>query len=969
MGIRRRRKKLTNLISNMDRRIRSVEFKKTAYGITTTTEEKSSNEEVGGNEPPGSVYSPTLPNPWTRVKRAYFHPSNVIAGDRFEILFYNTEGIESISGSSVERGDYVSISALGRTAAPIVTVGRTYFKNTNASNPFYTCRAHGTPSWSLSSTNTRESLKFKGSQVYVPLPISGDTFGTVTHTYLFSHGTSLTGASARYSLATRALIASHSATTTTATLTIGASSHHYSENDIIDVNDLPEAYRGVDGLFKVKSVTSTTISYDFDTPLEAAISSATASSGVYVYSVAQKYVRVGSTWFDTADENKVYYWNGLRYQSSKVTGLTNDGSPPSPPTNLTLTTSGYARPDGSSRSRVDVSWSAPTTSENGNTLDDLLGYKIRISETGYSNWRDTRDLNGKDTSETITGLDPDKTYYFRVTAYDSFGNESTGLDGNIVTGLAALTVTTPSAPIIPTPRLGVVAVTWDGKDSSGATVPGELIKYLEVHASTSSGFTPSESTLKGKIYRASDPCHIVGLTYNTTYYFKFIAIDTSDNATSASTQTSTIIKPLVDTDLIAAQVNAPLTAWPFASGTVTAGALASGAISTSNMFAANVVVQSAIAANAIGADQIAAGSIVAGKLAANSIAAGNIQALAINAGHINSNTITADLINVGSVAAAVVTSTYVTGEVISGTKIVQFYSPNSGYDKVVMGYNDPTSGNNGGVGLSLYSLSSRTDDTYYNSGTGETTYYNPSGFAGYLGSWGVGGIELATHYSYSYFDMNRGSLNTGAGFNVNLTTNGSISLSAYDYAGLSGDGYIYTSAKRLTHAGAMTLYTNNSTGFRVEYSDNSARYMNWNARVLSGTTDIGSRLTLVPGNTAWTAIYADGVINYRSLSAISTRDSKFDINTISPESIINSSILDTRLVSYKFKQSDGSEDPSVPQKYGVIAEEMADLGLEKLVTYDNEGKPIGVDYSLFGLFLVPIVKKLRDELDELKKEK
>lgn len=605
MGIRRRRKKLTSLISNMDKRIRTVEFKKTAYGVTSTTEEVSANEEENGNEPEGSVYSATLPNPWTRVKRAYFHPSNVVAGDRFELLFYSTEGIESVSGSSVERGDYVSISALGRSAAPIVTVGRTYFKNTNPSNPYYTCRAHGTPSWTLSATNTRETLKFNGNQVYVPLPISGDTFGTVTHTYLFSHNTSLTGNSPRYSLATRALIASHSATTTTATLTISGTSHHYTADDIIDVNDLPEAYRGVDGLFKVKSVTSTTISYDFDTPLSASISSATASSGTYIYSVAQKYVRVGSTWFDTANDNKVYYWNGIRYQVGQVAGLSNDGSAPSPPTNLTLVTSGYNRgTDGGARSRVDLSWTAPTTSANGNSLDDLLGYKIRVSETGYSNWRDTRDLAGPDTSETITGLDPNKQYYFRVTAYDSFGNESTGLDGNIVTGLAALSVEKPSAPTIPTPRLGIVQVSWDGKDYNGALVPSELISFIEVHASTTSGFTPSSSTLRGKIYSKNAPAAISNLTYNSTYYFKLIAVDKNGNSSDASTQTSVIITPLVNTDII---------------GKVLDGA--------------NIVDGSITASDSI---------------IGNTITGGLIQALAINAGHIQSNSITTDRLQAGT---------------------------------------------------------------------------------------------------------------------------------------------------------------------------------------------------------------------------------------------------------------------------------------------------------------------------------
>jgi hypothetical protein len=588
----------------MDRRIRSVEFKKTAYNVKATTEETSAGEEVG-NEPAGSVYSPTLPNPWVRVKRAYFHPSNVVAGDRFEILSYDTDGIESISGSSVEKGDYVSISSIGRTSAPVLTIGRTYFKNTNSSNPYYTCRAHGTPSWSLSSTNTRESLKFNGAQVYAPLPIPGDTLGTVKHTYLFSSGSTVTSNSIRIALATRALIASHSATTTTATLTISGSSHHYTTNDIIDVNDLPEAYRGIDGLFKVKSVTSNTISYDFDTPLSAAIPSATASSGTYIYSVAQKYVRVGSTWFDTVNDNKVYYWNGLRYQVGQVAGLQNDGSAPNPPTNLVLSTTGYNRgTDGSPRSRVDLSWTAPTQSANGKDLDDLLGYKIRISETGYSNWRDTRDLNGRDTSETITGLDPNKQYYFRVTAYDSFGNESTGLDGTIVTGLAALSVEKPSAPVIPTPRLGIVQVSWDGKDYNGAVVPIELINFIEVHGSTTSGFTPGSGTLLGKIYSKNAPAAIPDLTYNATYYFKLVAVDKNGNSSDASTQTTTQIRPLVDTDIIGKVLNG-----------------------------ANIVNGSITASEAI------IGETITGAL---------IRGLTINAGHIETNSITTDRLRAGT---------------------------------------------------------------------------------------------------------------------------------------------------------------------------------------------------------------------------------------------------------------------------------------------------------------------------------
>lgn len=907
MGIRRRRKKLTSLISNMDRRIRSVEFKKTAYGTTATSEsEGSDEEEVIGNEPDGSVYSPTLPNPWTRIKRAYFHPSNAVAGDRFELLYYTTEGIESVSGASVERGDYVSISAIGRTAAPVITVGRTYFKNTNASNPFYTCRAHGTPSWSLSATNTRESLLFKGAQVYVPLPISGDSFGTVTHTYLFSHGSTVSATGYRYSLATRALIASHSATTTTATLTIGTSSHHYTEGDIIDVNDLPEAYRGVDGLFEVTAVTSTTISYEFDTPLTAAISSATADPGTYVYSVAQKYVRVGSTWFDTANENKVYYWTGLRYQSTPVTGLQNDGSAPSPPTDLTLTTTGYARADGTSRSRVDLSWTAPTTSANGNSLDDLLGYKIRISETGYSNWRDTKELIGPTTSETITGLDPDKEYFFRVTAYDSFGNESTELDGSIVTGLAALELEKPSAPTIPTPRLGVASVSWDGKDYNGATVKQDMIKFLEVHASVTSGYTPGPSTLVGKIYRASDPCLVSGLVYNSTYYFKLIAIDKSDNSTAASDQTSTIIKPLVDTDII---------------GKVLDGAnIKDGSITASDVIIGNTITGGLIQALAITAGKIDANAITADKINAGAITAVKIEAGAVTAGKIEAGSITGDRVN----ATTSINFTSGTSSATIGTGAI---AGQGGY----------------ATGLSVTAGGSTGDFGTYNDGNGVQVARRgtPSNSGLFIYSTGVS----LTHYEYT------GSIGIQ---NVNSTGGAYVD---------AGGGHLQLNGNIVYVSAANQLYVsyNNSGNAAVIRATTGSGASMLVGNGLGGTTnqtlDVYGRIRATGSITANTSISS---IRYKTdIREFLVPDALFDI---APK--IFKYDNEKRYATWEDKTL--GMDKYSEDTLGVIAEDFIEAGLDYLVEYNEEGLPESLDYSRIAVLLIPAIKELREEIKALK---
>ncbi|MGD8353521.1 MAG: fibronectin type III domain-containing protein [Pseudomonadota bacterium] len=68
-----------------------------------------------------------------------------------------------------------------------------------------------------------------------------------------------------------------------------------------------------------------------------------------------------------------------------------------------------------------VSWTAPTTNEDGSVLDDLAGYKLYYgtSSGSYSNVLDV----GSYTNAEIGNLPPG-TYYLAVTAYDMYGNES-----------------------------------------------------------------------------------------------------------------------------------------------------------------------------------------------------------------------------------------------------------------------------------------------------------------------------------------------------------------------------------------------------------------------------------------------------------------------------------------------------------------------------------------------------------------
>lgn len=60
------------------------------------------------------------------------------------------------------------------------------------------------------------------------------------------------------------------------------------------------------------------------------------------------------------------------------------------------------------------------------------------------------------------------------------------------------------------------------------------------------------------------------------------------------------------------------------------------------------------------------------------------------------------------------------------------------------------------------------------------------------------------------------------------------------------------------------------------------------------------------------------------------------------------------------------EPVPVPRRdLGAIAEEVDELGLDGLVIYDSDGRPEGLAYDRFGILLIPIVKRLRDRVDEL----
>lgn len=138
--------------------------------------------------------------------------------------------------------------------------------------------------------------------------------------------------------------------------------------------------------------------------------------------------------------------------------------------------------------------------------------------------------------------------YFKIRAVDAFdqGSANYAVESQMAYPLDGVPDTTaPSQPSAPTVSIGtlVAQVSHAMTKQAGGSLESD-VDYLEIHASSSTGFTPDATTLRGSINSAG-----VGITVSAAFFFpttdsmtnlywKVIAVDRSKNKSSASNQST-----------------------------------------------------------------------------------------------------------------------------------------------------------------------------------------------------------------------------------------------------------------------------------------------------------------------------------------------------------------------------------------------------------------------------------------------
>lgn len=178
--------------------------------------------------------------------------------------------------------------------------------------------------------------------------------------------------------------------------------------------------------------------------------------------------------------------------------------------------------DGTTLISVDFSWSVTDASE-------IAYYDFEWKLGGASDYNST---TVSQTTFSLTGLNNQTTYDYRVRSINQLGIASPYASSSVSTGKDT---TTPKAPtnVSVTGGYRLCTVRWDAPTQNTDNSSLFDLYQHKVYRGATSGFTPNDSTnLVGIV--SADYFNDGGLDNNTTYHYKVKAIDYSGNESAAS---------------------------------------------------------------------------------------------------------------------------------------------------------------------------------------------------------------------------------------------------------------------------------------------------------------------------------------------------------------------------------------------------------------------------------------------------